>query len=81
MPFHGGPAILALGQGVPVLPIYIKGASEILPPGTRESRPAPVVVRIGRPLSFAEGTAIGEAKHTMEEAVRALAGDDMARAA
>ena len=81
MQFHGGPAILALGQGVPVLPMYIKGASDILPPGTREAHSAPVVVRIGRPLSFAEGTAIGEAKHTMEEAVRALGGDDMARAA
>ena len=36
MPFHGGPAILAaLGQGVPVLPIYIQGAADILPPGTK----------------------------------------------
>ena len=81
MPFHGGPAILALGQDVPVLPMYIKGAGDILPPGTRESRPAPVIVRVGRPLTFAEGTHIGEAKHIMEEAVRALARDDIAQAA
>lgn len=81
MPFHGGPAILALGQSVPILPMYIKGASQILPPGTRESRPAPVVVRVGKPVTFAEGTHIGEAKHIMEEAVRALGGDDLARAA
>ena len=72
MPFHGGPAILALGQHVPVLPLYIQGASDILPPGTQKSRPAPVHVRIGEPLEFPEGTTIPEAKNAMEEAVRAL---------
>jgi len=81
MPFHGGPAILALGQNVPVLPIYIQGASQILPPGTKFSQPAPVLVRVGRPLTFAEGTHISEAKHIMEEAVRALANGDIAQAA
>lgn len=73
LPFHGGPAILALTQPVPVLPIYIKGAHEILPPGTRESRPAPVLVRVGDPLHFREGSQIGDVKTEMEEAMRALA--------
>jgi 1-acyl-sn-glycerol-3-phosphate acyltransferase len=73
MPFHGGPAILALGQHVPVLPMYIKGASDILPPGAQMSRPAPVHVRVGEPITFADGTTIPEAKSAMEEAVRALA--------
>lgn len=72
MPFHGGPAILALGQHVPVLPLYIKGASDILPPGSPTSQPAPVLVRIGKPIHFAQGTSIPEAKHAMEEAIRAL---------
>jgi 1-acyl-sn-glycerol-3-phosphate acyltransferase len=72
MPFHGGPAILALGHHVPVLPIYIQGASDILPPGDRESRPAPVSVRIGQPFGFPQNTTIPEAKHAMEEAIRAL---------
>lgn len=71
-PFHGGPAILALGQHVPVLPLYIKGARDILPPGSPRSSAAPVLVRIGKPLTFAQGTTIPEAKHAMEEAVRAL---------
>lgn len=74
LPFHGGPAILATYQNVPVLPIYIGGASDILPPGTNRSQPAPVEARIGPLLRFAEGTPVGEAKHAMEEAVRALAG-------
>ena len=72
MPFHSGPAILALGQHVPVLPIYIKGASQILPPGSQRSRPAPVLVRSGAASTLPEGTSIPEAKHGMEEAIRAL---------
>lgn len=78
LPFHGGPAILALSQNVPVLPIYIEGAHRILPPGERYSRPAPVHVRIGQPLRFPEGTQIGEAKSMMEDAVRGLAGQPAA---
>src|SRR6266545_3837895 len=73
LPFHGGPAILATQQNVPVLPIYIEGASRILPPGTNRSQAAPVVARVGSLLTFPGGTTIGEAKHAMEEAVRALA--------
>jgi 1-acyl-sn-glycerol-3-phosphate acyltransferase len=72
LPFHGGPAILATMQNVPVLPLYIEGASKILPPGTNRSQAAPVVIRAGELLRFAEGTSIGEAKHAMEDAVRAL---------
>jgi 1-acyl-sn-glycerol-3-phosphate acyltransferase len=79
LPFHGGPAILATLQNVPVLPIYIEGAANILPPGTNRSQPAPVVVRVGELLTLPEGTSIGEAKHAMEEAVRALAGEAPAR--
>lgn len=72
-PFHGGPALLAIGQAVPVLPIHISGASDILPPGTRDSKPAAVHVKIGDVIRFAEGTQIGEAKKTMEDAMHALA--------
>ena len=72
MPFRGGPAILALGQNIPVLPIYIKGASDILPPGSPVSKPAPVLVRVGKPFEFPEDTTIPEAKSAMEDAIRAL---------
>jgi 1-acyl-sn-glycerol-3-phosphate acyltransferase len=72
LPFRGGPAILALGQNIPVLPIYIRGASDILPPGTPISKPAPVHVRIGKPFDFPPGTSIAQAKAAMEEAIKAL---------
>ena len=71
--FHPGPALLATDQLIPILPIYISGASNILPPGTRESKPAPVHVRIGDVIRFAEGTQIPEAKSAMEEAMKTLA--------
>jgi 1-acyl-sn-glycerol-3-phosphate acyltransferase len=72
MPFRGGPAILALGQNIPVLPIYIQGASDILPPGSPVSKPAPVLVRVGKLFEFPQGTTIPEAKTAMEASIRAL---------
>ena len=72
LPFHPGPAILALGAGVPVLPIYIDGASNILPPKTKRAHSAAVKARIGEPIEFPPGTTIPDATHMMEEAVRSL---------
>ena len=54
-PFHVGPSLLALNENVPVLPMYIKGAADILPPGTQHSRPAPVFVHVGPLLRFPGG--------------------------
>jgi len=79
LPFHPGPAILALSQRVPVLPIYIEGTAQVLPPGTKYSRPAPVSVRVGEPLSFEEGTSVAEAKQAMEDAMAVLAGRPIAQ--
>lgn len=81
LPFRGGPAILALGQNIPVLPIYIRGASDILPPGQPKSNPAPVHVSIGKLFSFPQGTTIPEAKTAMETAIRALVPGEAAPAA
>ena len=72
LPFRGGPAILALGQHVPILPMHIQGASNILPAGEQRSRPAAVHVSIGAPFTFRDGTTIPEAKQRMLDEVRAL---------
>jgi 1-acyl-sn-glycerol-3-phosphate acyltransferase len=74
LPFHPGPAILALSQRVPVLPIYIDGTAEVLPPGRKYSRQAPVRVRVGEPLWFEEGTTVADAKQAMEDSMAMLAG-------
>lgn len=77
MPFHAGPAILALSEHLPVAPIYIEGASNILPPGTPKAQPAPVCVHIGKPFTFEQSVTIPDAVHAMEEAVRALMPDEL----
>ena len=64
---------------MPVLPIYIEGTAQVLPPGTKYSRPAPVSVRVGEPLSFEEGTSVAEAKQAMEDAMAVLAGRPIAQ--
>jgi 1-acyl-sn-glycerol-3-phosphate acyltransferase len=74
LPFHPGAAILALSQRVPVLPIHMQGTADVLPPGTKYSRPAPVRVRVGEPIWFEQGTSIAEAKQMMEDAVASLSG-------
>jgi len=81
MPHHGGPAILALSQDVPILPMYIQGAIDILPPGTKMSKPAPVHLTIGPLLHIPKGSGIPEAKRMMEDAIKALATQDQAKAA
>jgi 1-acyl-sn-glycerol-3-phosphate acyltransferase len=76
LPFHVGPAFLALEAGVPVLPIYIEGALHILPPGQKFARPAPVKVHIGKPLQLPEGTSVGNATKAMVLAMHDLMPED-----
>lgn len=73
LPFHPGPAILALKQGVPVIPVHIQGAANILKPGTRRSQPAPVTVRVGRALAFTKEDSVPQAVAKMEAAMHELA--------
>jgi 1-acyl-sn-glycerol-3-phosphate acyltransferase len=71
--FHPGPAVVARRYGAPVLPMFISGASRILPPGTRRAQPAAVAVRIG-PRFLIETDDIPAATSQMESAMRDLAG-------
>jgi len=71
--FKYGVAILALGQRVPVVPIYLAGTAGILAAGERSARPAPVSVRIGAPLTFEPDTPLQEAVARLEEGVRVTA--------
>jgi 1-acyl-sn-glycerol-3-phosphate acyltransferase len=73
LPFHPGPGILALRQGVPLLPLYIAGATDILRAGNRRAQPAPVSVHVGAPLVFDPAWSVTEATKAIEEVVRRLA--------
>jgi 1-acyl-sn-glycerol-3-phosphate acyltransferase len=70
--FRAGPAILAVGKGVPVVPMYFDGLKNIRPKGTREMTPGPATVLIGQPIRFAPGTDISEATDVLYKAVDAL---------
>ena len=74
LPFHVGPAVLATSQDAPVLPVYVRGARDILPAGEKWARPAPVTARVGPLLRFPQGTSAQDCRRQMEEAVRALSG-------
>ena len=72
LPFHPGPAILAQRQRVPVVPIHIAGAGNILRPGTPRAQPAPVHLRIGPPLLLDPDAGVLDATASIREAVSTL---------
>ena len=49
-PFKKGGFHLAQQAGVPVVPVAIKGAGEVMPPGSVLVRPGPVYVTVGVPI-------------------------------
>jgi 1-acyl-sn-glycerol-3-phosphate acyltransferase len=60
---HTGAARLALGCGVPIVPVGLVGTSEIQPPGSNRPRPfKSVTVRFGAPLDLSrfDGQAAGD---------------------
>lgn len=51
--FKRGPFVLAIQAGVPVVPVFIEGTFEALPPGGWYVRRHPITLRIGAPVSSA----------------------------
>ncbi|MEW5806860.1 MAG: lysophospholipid acyltransferase family protein [Acidobacteriota bacterium] len=52
MTWQPGVGLLALRTGAPVIPVIIRGTSEVLPAGSSELKVHPVSVYAGPPLSF-----------------------------
>ena len=64
-PFHHGAFLAAARSGTPVVPVAIRGARDLLPPGGRLPRRAPVEVVVGTPIDppaeeWGEVVAFGE---------------------
>jgi 1-acyl-sn-glycerol-3-phosphate acyltransferase len=70
--FRHGPAILAVGKRVPVVPMYFEGLREIRPKGSKEMTPGPATALIGEPIRFAPGADVSEATYTLYKAVDGL---------
>jgi 1-acyl-sn-glycerol-3-phosphate acyltransferase len=72
-----GIGLLASSTRVPVVPVHIAGAHELLPKGRampRRRRGSHVVVRFGPALRFLAGRPAHEVTHEIGDAIAALAG-------
>lgn len=68
--FKHGVSILALGAGVPVVPVYLEGLRATRPPGSRETVRAPVAAHVLDPIYFEPGTEVPDATERIYRAMR-----------
>jgi 1-acyl-sn-glycerol-3-phosphate acyltransferase len=71
-PFLPGVGHLAAETRSPVVPMHVRGTHRVMPKGRRFFLPAPVEVRIGRPLAPRPGEGSRVFTRRVEEAVREL---------
>lgn len=75
--FRAGIGMFVAGTDIPVVPCWIQGAFEALPPGARCPRPSSISLYLGAPLEFSqvEDTRAGcnQVAEQLEAAVRQLA--------
>lgn len=76
--FKPGVGHLATETRSPVVPMHVRGSHRIMPKGARLPVPAPVTIRIGKPLAPGPGEGSRAFTARIESAVRELgrAGDD-----
>lgn len=72
LPFKRGPAFLAVGLGLPVVPAHIHGARSAMPKGSWMPRPARVRVQFGRHIQPAEWAAVNGRKARCDYVTREL---------
>lgn len=54
LPFKSGIGRIVAGTNIPVIPCWLDGAFAAFPPGTYLPRPKKLIVRVGKPLVFAD---------------------------
>ena len=73
--FKPGVGHLATETRTPVVPIHLRGSNKVMAKGQRMIRPAPVEIRIGKPLHPRRGEHSREFAARVEQVVRSLAAD------
>jgi 1-acyl-sn-glycerol-3-phosphate acyltransferase len=73
--FKPGVGHLANETGTPVVPMHIRGAYRVMPRGQKLPLPAPVRVRIGKPMAPQPAEGSRQFTARVEKAVRALAAE------
>ncbi len=71
--FKPGVGFLATETGAPVIPMHVRGSHRVMPKGRRLPLPAPVTIRIGKPLQPRRGETARGFTERVERAVRGLA--------
>lgn len=71
--FKAGVGHLAVEYRAPVVPMHVRGTLRVMPKGARLPLPAPVTIRVGRPLEAGRGEGSKEFTKRIEAAVRDLA--------
>jgi len=72
-PFKPGVGHLAVENRTPVIPMHVRGSQRVLPKGRNVPLPAPVRIRVGKPLSPGAGETSRDFADRVEQAVQALA--------
>lgn len=70
--FKPGVGFLASATGAPVIPMHIRGSHRVMPKGQVLPLPAPVTIRVGRPIVPARGESSRSLTTRVEQAVRDL---------
>ncbi len=70
---QSGVGFLALKADVPVLPVYIHGSDQVLPPGASVPRRSRVTVIFGEPLVFSKKQSYPEIMNRIMREIRVLA--------
>ncbi len=70
--FKAGVGHLAIENRTPVVPMHVRGTLRVMPKGARLPLPAPVTIRVGRPLEARRGEGSKDFTKRIETAVRDL---------
>ena len=71
--FKAGVGFLATENRVPVIPMHVRGSHRVMPKGRDIPLPAPVTIRIGKPITPADGEHSKPFTARVQKAVEALA--------